>query len=268
MNLRGEVIGIIEGALTTSGEFQGIGLATPNYTARDIAKQLQTKGYVERGYFGFQTQPLTPEMASLIDSSLNAGLYVEDVQRKSPASHAGLREGDVIAKFDGKPINQSFDPATLTADAEPGKSHIMSMLREHKVVEIEMRMQQPPREVGPIQSEMPPIGSFDYFDSSLGLGLSSLNTSIIRELELPGDAHGALISQVALDSDAYRHGVAAGMAIARVNDTTIHDVDEYREVTSKLDREKPVLLLLQSNQGKHLVMLHTSRKENDGKGKN
>ncbi|WP_417740505.1 trypsin-like peptidase domain-containing protein [Rosistilla oblonga] len=268
LNLRGEVIGIIEGALTTSGAFQGIGLATPINTARDIAEQLQTKGYVERGYFGFQTQPLTPEMASLIDSSVNAGLYVKDVQRNSPANHAGLREGDVVTKFDGKPINQSFDPATLAAAAEPGKSHIMTVLREHKVVEIEMRMQLPPREVGPIQPELPPIGSFEYFDSSLGLGLSRLNTSIINELELPGDAHGALITQVAMNSDAYREGVAAGMAIARVNDTTIHDVDEYREVTSKLDREKPVLLLLQSDQGKHLVMLHMSRKENDEKGKN
>ena len=246
LNLRGEVIGIIEGAFTTSGDFQGIGFATPINIARDIAEQLQSKGYVERGYFGFETQTLTPEMASLIDSSVNAGLYVKDVQRHSPAKHAGLREGDLITKFDGKSINQLFDPVSLTADAEPGKSHVLTVLREHKVVEIEIRMQKTPREVAPIQSEMPPHGSFEHFDSSLGLGLSSLNTSIIYELELPADAHGALITQVAFDSDAYREGVAAGMAIARVNDTTIHGVDEYREVTESTTPPRWHLLRLAS----------------------
>ncbi len=264
LNLRGEVVGIIIGGFSSTGKFQGIALATPINTAKEIAEQLKTKGYVQRGYFGFNTQSLTPEMATVLKSSIDNGLYVTDVQMNSPSSRAGLLEGDVITEFDGEPVDQSFDPQSLTADSTPRKKHFISLVRDHKAIQLELEMGQPrsPRATTAL-ADVPPTESFEYFDSLHGLGLSHLEASMIRELELPEDAHGALVTYVAFKSDAYREGVAAGMVIARINERPIMNLSEYQAVSSKLEPDKPLLLLLQSNQGKHLVMLPMNHRAND-----
>lgn len=257
-NLQGEVIGIIVGGFSTASEFQGIGLATPINTAKVVVEQLRTRGHVQRGQFGFDTQSLTPEMASLLESSVDAGLYVKDVQPDSPAGRAGLREGDVITMFDGDRIDRTFDPQSLTADSTPGRKHTISLLREHKTVQFELEMRQSsPQVAATTERAPPPTESFEHYDSVRGLGLSHLELSVIRELELPEDTHGALVTYVAFDSDAYREGIAAGMVIARINDRAVESIGDYQEICKLVNPDKPLLMLLHSNRGKHLVMLST-----------
>ncbi|EMI17289.1 protease Do [Rhodopirellula maiorica SM1] len=264
LNLHGEVVGIIEGAVTTTGEFQGIGLATPINVVKAVVEQLRMNGYVERCRFGFETQPLTPDMATLLEPSLPAGLYVKAVMPRSPASLAGLREGDVITEFDGKLVTQSFDPDSINANAATVKSQAMKVLRDHEVIGLQISLEHASHSnATPTIPQTPPTDSFEHYDSLNGLGLATLTPSLVRELDLPLDAHGPLITHVSYDSEAYREGIAAGMVIARVNDRRIEYLAQYAEIIKELEPGKPVLFLLQSDQGSHLVMLETHRRKGD-----
>ena len=264
LNLHGEVVGIIEGAITMTGEFQGIGLATPISVAKDVADQLRMNGYVERCRFGFETQPLTPDMAKLLEPSLQAGLYVKDVMPRSPASLAGLCEGDVITEFDGKTVTQSFAPDSINANVATGKSHVMKVLRHHEVIDLEISLKHTSHtSTTPAMPQSPPTDAFEHYDSPNRLGLSTLKPSMIRELDLPPGSHGPLITHVSYDSEAYREGIAAGMVVARINDQRIENLSQYAEVTKDLEPGKPSLFLLQSNQGTHLVMLETNKRNGD-----
>lgn len=256
LNLRGEVVGIIVGAFSTTGEFQGIGLATPINIIKDVAEQLRSNGYVERCYFGFQSQPLTAGMAKLLDSSIEAGLYVKEVTPGSPASGAGMREGDIIIGLDGTTVDKEFDTRTFGPRLEAGRSHRLSLIRDHETIKIELRQQNPevPIPHQPIRETICDR-CFEYFDASRGLGLSQLTPMLAEELKLPESARGVLITHVAFDSDAYREGVAAGMVIAKFNDEAVQNLRTYQDLSSKLDPDKPLLLLLQSDQEKHLVLL-------------
>lgn len=263
LNLRGEVVGIIEGCLSTTGEFQGIGLATPVNVAREIADELKNRGYVQRGHFGFDTQSLSADMATLLGLHADTGLYVKRVYPGSPASDAGLRVGDIIVSFDNKDVDHSFDPQTFTADSTPGKRHRFEVIRDDETIQIKAVMQQdqPWIDEPKIAIDAPTDDSFEHFDKALGLGLANLNGELIHELHLPTSTKGVLITYVAMGSTAYREGLAAGMVIARVNDHAIANLDEYRNGMSKPRLPNRVLFLIQTGTDTHLVLLKNEENE-------
>lgn len=258
INLRGEVIGILHGGVGKTEAFHGIGLATPINTAKRIAEELKEKGQVQRGYAGIQTQPLPAESAASLGVPAGTdGLYVLHVEQSSPADDAGMRQGDLITHQDGHPINSTMLPSVLTADTMPGQEVAYTLLRNAKSVVIKVKLGQLPTEPvsGGQPTAPPPEGIFEYFDASLGIGLKELNATEIRELELPPATEGLLVTHVAMRSVAYMEGLAAGMAVVRINRHSISDLDDYKQAMSKRRADKPLLVLVQSNQDAYLVVL-------------
>ena len=58
------------------------------------------------------------------------GALVAGVEKGSPAEKSGLVAGDVILKFDGKPINSSSDLPRVVAATKPGKDVGVEILRK------------------------------------------------------------------------------------------------------------------------------------------
>ncbi|MCR9209371.1 MAG: PDZ domain-containing protein [bacterium] len=263
LNLRGEVVGIMEGCLSTTGEFQGIGLATPVNVARGIANELKNRGFVQRGHFGFDTQSLSADMATLLGLPADTGLYVKRVYPGSPASDAGLRVGDIVVSFDDNHIDHSFDPQTFTADSTPGKRHRFEVVRDGETIEIKAVMQQdqPSIDEPRIPIDAAAEDTFEHYDKAFGLGLANLSEELIQELNLLPNTHGVLITYVAMESAAYREGLAAGMGIARVNDHAITNLEEYRDRMSKPRLPNRALFLIQTGTDTHLVLLNNEKDE-------
>ncbi len=257
INLRGEVIGILHGGVGRTEAFQGIGVATPINSAKRIAKELEEKGHVQRGYAGIQTQPLPAESAASLGVPAGTdGLYVLHVEQSSPADHAGMRQGDFIIRQDGHPINSTMHPSELTADAVPGEKVAYTLLRNGKTVETEVKVGQLPIETASGKKPMapPPEGIFEYFDDSLGIGLKELDATEKQELELPPATEGVLVTHVAMRSVAYMQGLAAGMAVVQINGHSVSDLKDYKQAMSKRRADEPLLVLLQSNQDAYLVV--------------
>lgn len=257
VNLRGEVVGIIIGGYSATGDFQGIGLALPINMANQIAQELRTGGKAQHGYFGFSTQMLSPEMAKTLELPIHAGLYVKEIDGNSPASRAGLQQGDVVTKFDDTEIDERFDPRLFYKDPMPDKEHTLTLYRDGQTIKVPIEMGTSPKwDAGTSeQTNTRRKVSFEYLDQTLGLGLSTLTDKEARELELPEAAQGALITHVAKGSVAYIEGLAAGMAVVRINEHAISSLDDYEQVRERSDPEDPVLMLVQSNQSKYLVMI-------------
>ncbi|HEV3457841.1 MAG TPA: PDZ domain-containing protein [Thermoanaerobaculia bacterium] len=64
---------------------------------------------VKRGYLGVELNDLTPELRAHFGVPEKAGVMVARVVADSPAEKAGLKVGDIIASFDGKPVESSWD---------------------------------------------------------------------------------------------------------------------------------------------------------------
>ena len=88
--------------------------------SRSIA-DLQDDGKVERGWLGVQIQGLDEDLAANLELDKPRGALVSEVQPDSPAEAAGVKQGDVILAFAGKPIERVGQLSRAVAVVEPGK---------------------------------------------------------------------------------------------------------------------------------------------------
>jgi len=86
-NMKGEVIGIASAILSRSGGFEGIGFAATTEIARTFL--IKKPSY----WWGFTPLLLDDELAWIFNLPQSAGILVESVTDKSPASNAGLKGG-------------------------------------------------------------------------------------------------------------------------------------------------------------------------------
>src|SRR5271156_4341747 len=104
LNVRGEVIGVNTAIFTRSGGYMGIGLAIPSKMVQPVIDQILSLGSVKRAYLGVALQPLDKDLSDAIDLNKQEGILISDIVKESPASEAGLRQGDIITECNGKAI--------------------------------------------------------------------------------------------------------------------------------------------------------------------
>ena len=133
----GEVIGVNTAIILPA---QGICFATAINTAKFVAGRLLQDGRIRRAYIGVeaQTAPLHRRLVRFYDLQQKSGVIVAAVTPDSPAQRAGLREGDVIISFDGKPVAGVDDLHRLLTDARVGVSSALIVLRWTEKLELKV----------------------------------------------------------------------------------------------------------------------------------
>ncbi len=128
-NIRGEVIGI-NTAINPAG--QGIGFAIPINMAKSVADQLISTGKVVRGYLGVLPQELTADLAEGLGLKNASGVLIAKVEDGTPADKAGLKDQDVIIKFNGQETPNVAKFRQIVADAKVGAKVKIVVFRDKK----------------------------------------------------------------------------------------------------------------------------------------
>ena len=119
IDLQGKVIGVNSQIESESGGNDGVGFAVPSSTVERIANALVDDGSVEHAYLGVSTE----------DVGNGAGASIADVRAGTPASRAGLQDGDVVTAVDGESIT-SADELRRAIDAKkPGDAIELTVKR-------------------------------------------------------------------------------------------------------------------------------------------
>jgi len=127
IDVRGKIVGInsVHADLDAQWEF-----TIPIETAIRISNQLIRHGKVERGWLGIGIQSLTPELAASFNlSGVRGGVLVNTVETETPAEHGGLKRGDIIIRFDGKPVSRTHMLQKWVAASRIGKDVPVGILR-------------------------------------------------------------------------------------------------------------------------------------------
>lgn len=120
VNSRGELIGINTAILSESGGYEGYSFAIPSNLVRKVIQDLRQYGSVQRAILGVSIAEVSDEIAANLSLPTVAGVYINDVNRGSSASDAGLRSGDVIISINGISTNSIPELQEQVALFRPG----------------------------------------------------------------------------------------------------------------------------------------------------
>ena len=137
----GRVIGV-NTAIIASG--QGLCFAVPISTVIDVLPSLLRDGRVRRGYLGLagQSVPLLRRVTRFHRLSQSGGVLVTSLEPGAPAATAGLREGDLIVRFDEQAVESLDDLHRLLTEARIGTRAELTVLREAILLNVRVMVQE------------------------------------------------------------------------------------------------------------------------------
>jgi Do/DeqQ family serine protease len=130
VNLKGELVGINTAIASPTGGYAGIGYAIPSNMASPIMDMLVKDGKVSRGYLGVNIATVTAQLAQQHKLGASRGALIAGVQDGSPASKAGLVEGDVVTAINGAEVRSSEVLHNLIATYKPGTTVDLEVARK------------------------------------------------------------------------------------------------------------------------------------------
>jgi serine protease Do len=247
VNLEGQLVGINSQIMTPSGGSVGIGFAIPSDMAANVMDQLITTGHVRRGMLGVTVQSMNSDIATSLGLKSPDGALVASVQPDSPAVRAGLRQGDVITTFDGRPIDDSNALRNRVASTLPGTPVTLGFVRDGKVESTHATLAElpTPRSVRAAQETGAESGRF-------GLSVEPITPDLASQMKLK-DQSGLVVDKVAPMSPASDAGIQPGDVIKEVNHKPVTSVSGLQDVLRASTNKRPALVLL-SRKGSNLFV--------------
>jgi len=236
INARGQVIGINTAIVSRSGGSVGIGFAIPVNLAKPVVTQLASAGHVTRGWLGVGIQPLTADLAKSFRLTRTDGALVTSVSEGSPAAKAGLKEGDVIVEYDGRPVARAGDLPRAVAETPVGRAVPLKVVRDGKPVTLTATVAQL-EETREAKAESAPD------EPALGVSARTLTPAVAQQLGLR-EQQGVLILNVNDGSRAEAAGLKAGDIIAQVDHRSVSNVEDLQQALRRHATGAPVLLLV------------------------
>ena len=241
----GRVVGVNTAIFSPTGGNVGIGFAIPANVAKSVVESLRTDGRVDRGWLGVHIQHVDETLAEALGLEDAKGALVASVMEDGPAHAAGLRPGDVILAFNGRPVDTMKDLPRIVAEVDSGTEIEMDVWRDGAKRTLAATIGTQGREA------LASARATDGDGVQLGVMLAPRGT--------PGKA-GVTIAEVAPGSPAARNGLRPGDVIVRAGSATVNGPDDVAgAVRSAASEDKPVLLLVERGDHRRYVAIDLDR---------
>ena len=140
---------------------QGMCFAIGINTATFVAGRIIKDGRIKRGYIGVagQNVPLGRLLVRRHTLSVTSGMLVLSVESHSPARRAGVRPGDVLVGYAGRPVAGLDDLHRLLVEEQVGRAAPLLVIRGGEILTLALvaedarALTEPVRTVRPAQSE-------------------------------------------------------------------------------------------------------------------
>jgi serine protease Do len=230
VNLSGEVVGLNNAIISPTGAYQGIGFAIPINLGKEVLDDLKAGKTVERGYLGVLGEDVEPGVAEQFGYKGKGGGLVNEVQPDSPASKAGIQEGDIITRWNGKEVENFSLLRRMVAATQPGQKVEVTVWREGKENTLTL--------------EVARLAESQQASAS-GSGWLLLQvgpvTDEIRQRLSRGNLQGVVVTAVAPDSPAHQ-AIEAGDVIQSINQRPVNSVEDYSKLVAGTNPKNGVLL--------------------------
>ncbi len=260
VNAHGELVGINTFIISNSGSFAGAGFAIPSQLVRATAEQLIKSGVVRHGYLGISLNDVTPANASFFNLKTATGAIVAQVTPDSPASRAGLKNGDVIDTLNGEKIENGSALQVAVSEVSPGTTIELGVLRNGAAQKISVK-------VGEFHKNTEVAIGGDAATpkkGKLGLAVAELTPDVRQQLHVPSQVNGVAVQSVRPASPAEDAGLTSGDVIVEVNRKPVTSAEQFVSEAHAAPAGKDLLLLVWSQGNASYRVVHTDGSEQSG----
>lgn len=250
-DMDGHVVGINTAIFSPSGGSVGIGFAIPANLARPIIEQIKQFGKPKRGWLGVRIQTVSPELAEGLRLKEPKGALVASVTKDGPADKGGIKQGDVVLKFDGKEITEMRGLPRIVAETTTGKEADVVIWRQGKEMSLKVTVGELTEE-----AERQTLASVERSPDAettidlLGVKLSAITDELRQKYGIPKDATGVVVTDVAAGGPAAEKDLRPGDVIAEVDQKAVASAEDVGlRVKSAQDNGYRVVTLLVNRAG-------------------
>lgn len=226
VDVEGRLIGINTAIVSSSGGNNGIGFAVPSNMARTVLERLLSGGKITRGFLGVVPQDIDAGLAQSFNLPNQNGALVGDVQSGSPAEKAGLKAGDDIISVNDKAITGADQLKVVVSQLNPGADAKLKIIRDGATKTIVVPLGTLPENDGQPKVQNSPAPSLPKADALDGVSVLDVDDDARQQLHLPPTVHGAVITKVDKDSNAYDAGLRPSDVIVAVNHQPVENSDD------------------------------------------
>ena len=256
-NMKGEVVGINSQIYSRSGGYMGLAFSIPIDLAFDIQQQLKQSGKVSRGRMGVSIQDMSKELAESFGMSKPGGALINTVEKGGPAEKAGIQAGDVIQRFDGKPIVLAADLPRIVGLTKPGSRVPVQVWRagasrELSLVVGEMQIDEKVAANASKRQKQPNAAT-----NRLGLVLRELSPEQRRSLGINGgllveDVRNAGVRTELRPGDLIRAVVVKGVQ------TELVTIEQFNTLLGKFERNETITLWVRRGENQLFITIRAA----------
>jgi len=255
VNVDGQVVGINtailsgEGGMGGEGGFIGIGFAIPINMAKHVMEDLIKNGKVTRGYLGASIKSLDEGVAHAFKVPDTSGAIIEDVSPGGPAAKAGLKNGDVVRKYNGQSVGDSGQLIALVTETNPGTTVQLDILRNGEPMTIRVTLGERPADLNVHAG----LGTAPSQGTLQGITVQALTPETRQQFGLPPDQQGVVISNLDPSCPAAQAGLQPGDVIEEINRHRVSSVGDFQRLAAEAKGDTLLRINRQGN-GAFLVV--------------
>jgi serine protease Do len=237
VNVRGQVVGINTAILSGGsgpggqGSFLGIGFAIPINMAKHVMEDLIKTGKVSRGWLGVSISrlPLDEKLAKKLKVPDTSGALVESVEPDSPADKAGVKDGDVIRKFNGNKVESGPQLTAMVTESNPGATVTLDILRDGQPLTLRVTLGERPANLG-LRAGVTTAPS----EGTLrGITVQNLTANLRNQLGISPNVQGVMITELDPDSPAAQQGLEQGDVIEGIDRHPVRSVADFNHLAAE-----------------------------------
>jgi len=255
-NMKGEVVGINSQIYSRTGGFMGLSFAIPIDVAMDVQGQLRAGGRVQRGRIGVVIQEVSRELADSFKLGTPVGALVSGVEKGSPADKAGIAQGDIVLRFDNRPVGVSSDLPRIVGSTRPGSKAPVQVWRKGALKELAVVVAELPEDR--TRKVVARAARPEVAPNKLGIAVVEANAEQRRDGRLGA---GGVVVDALRSASARASEIQAGDAILALVSkgvrTDLRSVEQFNRIVGALDAGQTVTVLVLRGEFQTFVPLRT-----------
>ena len=240
----GKLMGINTAIVSQSGGNDGIGFSIPVNMARFVMDQLILNGKVQRAMIGALLQDVDDAMARALGMDRPQGALINELMPGQPAAKAGVKEGDVIVKVDGREMRNQSQARNTISMMKPGSRVALTVNRNGKEMEIPVTLATLDDTAVEPAREVEEVTGLD------GVSVEGITPQMRQQLRIEDGLEGVIVARVAPASKAASSGLRRGDLIVAIDREPVRTPADFERLMKASEGDAIFVQIKRAVQGR------------------